>query len=208
MRVARGELGCFEITAAEILALKRAGILPREKMKAQPAPISSRDPLRFSKKSHEQKQHKISIDLRLELEVAREIFRLDLALAAFELERRVQRVIDLFHKHDERTDVAVAQTGAGIVPLELFDQPARIINADVKLILGVPEKCARQLAQFPRRRARQPRQLRATLPIDQAIFQIDSDLGIGSLKQSLDLAEERLVHRQSDGRASSSRLSN
>src|SRR4029453_893100 len=117
-------------------------------------------------------------------------------------------VIDLFDKHDEGSDVAVTQAGARVVLLELVDQPARIINTDVKLIAGLPQKCARQLAQFAGGFPRQNRQLRAALPIDQTIFQINPDLGIGSLKQSLDLAKERLVHKQSDGRASSSRLSN
>jgi len=50
--------------------------------------------------------------------------------------------------------------------------------------------------------------LRTTRPIDQAIFQINPDLRIRPLKQSLDLAKERLVHKLSDGRMSSSRLSN
>ena len=155
-RVMGRELRRLEITAAQILGLKRAGMLRGEKMKAEPAPIGARDLLRFSKKGDEEQQDQISIDARLELEVAREIFRSDLTLPGFELQRGVQRVIDLFHKRDERPDVAIVQTGAGIVPLELFDQPARIINADVELIIGVPEKGAREFAQFPRRRARQP----------------------------------------------------
>ena len=40
------------------------------------------------------------------------------------------------------------------------------------------------------------RQLRATRWIDQAIFEIDSDLRVGALEEPLDLAEERFVHRQ------------
>jgi hypothetical protein len=39
----------------------------------------------------------------------------------------------------------------------LFDQPARIINPDVKLIVGPSQKGAGQLAQFPRGRAGQLR---------------------------------------------------
>ena len=165
-------------------------------MKAQPAPIGPRNLLRLSKESDEEQQDEIGIDPRLELEVAREIFRSDLALPGLELQRGVQRVIDLFHEGDERPDVAIAQAGARIVPLELFDQPARIINADVKLIVRVPQKGAREFAQFPRGRARQPRQLRATAAIDQAIFEVDSDLRVGPFEEPLDLAEERLVHRK------------
>src|ERR1700730_18552915 len=100
-------------------------------MKAEPAPIRPRDLLRFSKKSDEKQQDQISINARLELEVAREIFRSDLTQPHFELQRGVQCVIDLFHKRDERPNVTIAQTEAGIMLLELFDQPARIIDADV-----------------------------------------------------------------------------
>ena len=82
-------------------------------MKAQPAPVGARNLLRFSKKGDKQKQHKIGIDLRLQLEIAREIFAPDLAQAALELQRRVQRVIDLFDKHDQRSDVAVAEPARG-----------------------------------------------------------------------------------------------
>ena len=106
----------------------------------------------------------------------------DLTRSTFELERRVQRVIDLFNKHDQRSDIAVTQAGARIVLLELVDQPARIINADVKLVAGLPQKCARELAQFPRGFPRQHRQLRAARPIDQAIFQIDPDLRVGAFE--------------------------
>src|SRR5712691_8089897 len=124
MGVACGECGRFEITAPQILRLKRAGILRSEKMKAEPAPIRPRDLLRFSKKSDEKQEHQISINARLELEVAREIFRSDLTLPHFELQRGVQRMIDLFHKRDERPNVTIAQSGARVMPLELFDQPA------------------------------------------------------------------------------------
>ncbi len=81
---------------------------------------------------------------------AREVFRSDLTLAGFELQRGVQSMIDFFHKRDERSNVVVAQASARIVPFELFDQPARIINADVELIVGVPQKGAGKFAEFPR----------------------------------------------------------
>ncbi len=163
-------------------------------MKAEPAPICPRDLLGFSKKSHEKQQDQIGIDAGLELEVAGEILRSDLALSGLELQRGVQRMIDLLHKRDERPDVAIAQAGARIVALELFDQPARIVDSDVKLIVGVPQKGARQFAQLPRGRARQPREMRAAAAIDQAILEVDSDLGIGPFEEPLDLAEERFVH--------------
>ena len=68
--------------------------------------------MRFSKESHEQQEHEISIDLRLQLEVACEFFRFDFAPAGLELQRRVQRVIEFLDKDDERTDVRFVQSGA------------------------------------------------------------------------------------------------
>ena len=78
--------------------------------------------------------------------------------------------------------------------LELFDQPAGIIDADVKLIIGVPEEGAREFAQLPRGRARQPRELRATAAIDQTILEVDPDLRVGPFEEALDLAEEGFGH--------------
>src|ERR1043165_8782130 len=90
---------------------------------------------------------------------------------------------------------------------ELFNQPARIINADIELVARAAQKSAREFAQFARRSSGEHRQLRAARPIDQTIFQINSNLRVRSFEQLLDLAEERLVHKQSDGRAPSSKLS-
>ncbi len=177
-------------------------------MEPQPAAVGSRDALRFSKESDKQEEHEISIDLRLQLEIAHKIFRANLARAAFKLKRSMERVIDFFHKHDERTDIMIAQPGARIVPLKLFDQPARVINADVKAIVGATEERARQLAQFTGRFSRQDRQLSTARWIDQAIFEVDPDLRVGPLKQTLDLTEERLVHKSNEPTLSSSRLSN
>src|SRR5256885_3186370 len=98
-------------------------------MKAQPAPIGPRNLLGLAKERDEEKQNQVGIDPGLELEIAGEIFRSDLALAFFELERGVEGVIDFFNECDERSDIAIAQSGARIVPLELFDEPARIIDA-------------------------------------------------------------------------------
>src|SRR5476649_2213825 len=109
-------------------------------MEAQPTPIGARDALRLTKESHEKKQHEVIVDLGLELEVAREIFRRNFTPTALELERGVERVIDFFDEDDERTNVLIAQAGTRIVLFELLDQPARIINADVKLVVGAAEK--------------------------------------------------------------------
>ena len=81
---------------------------------------------------------------------------------------------------------------------QLFDEPARIINADEELIVRGAEKGPGQLTQLDRGSARQFRQLTATPLVDQAFLEIDPDLRIGALKQFLDLAKERFVHSRSD----------
>jgi len=85
MRVAGGELARLQITAAQVCIAKCLGALACEKMKAQPAPVHARNPLGFSKERNKQKQNEIRIDLRLELEITRKIFRSDLTDSAFEL---------------------------------------------------------------------------------------------------------------------------
>src|SRR5438093_3100018 len=148
MRVARSELACFEITSAQVWVAKCLWALPREEMKPQPAPVSFRNALRFSEKRDKQEKDKIGIHLRLELEIARKIFRRDLADPPFELKRSMQRMIEFLDEHNQRPDIAIAQTRARIVLLQLLDQPARIINANVKLVSRSAEERPRQLAQF------------------------------------------------------------
>src|ERR1051325_8060029 len=153
-RVARRQPGRFQIARAQIAIAERSRAISREQMKAQPAAIRARDALRFTKKRDEQEQHEISVNLGLELEIARKIFRADLAGALLKLKRGVQRVIDLFHEGDQRPNIVVVQPGARIVTLELLDQPARIINPDVKPVVGAAQKRACELAQFARRAER------------------------------------------------------
>src|SRR5438270_2431143 len=192
--VTRGQFGRFEIAVAEIEGMEGARIFGGEKVESEPAPIGPRNLLRLPKECDEQQQDEISVDARLELQVPGEIFRGDLAFAFLELERGVKSVVDLLDEGNERPDIAIAQAGAGIVALELFNQPARIINADIKLIVGPAEKSAGEFAQLARIRPGQARKLGATALIDQAIFQVNPDLRVGALKEALDLAEERLVH--------------
>src|SRR5262249_20364622 len=182
MYVARGELARLQITASQVCIAKFLRILAREKMKAQPAPVHAGNTLRLSEERDKQKQNKIGIHLRLQLQVAGKIFGSDLADSVLELKCCMQRMIQFFHEHDQRSDIAIAHAGAWIVLFELLDEPTRIINANVELVSRTPKKCARELAQFTRSPSRQDRQLRATHAIDQAIFQIDSDLRVGPLK--------------------------
>ena len=136
MGIAGCKLAGLEISSAQISIGKSGWTLPLKKMEPQPATIAARDALCFAKESDEQKEHEVSIDLSLELEIADKILGRDFAGAVLELKRGVERMIDLFHERNERTDIVVAQSGARIVALELFDQPARIINTDVKTIVG------------------------------------------------------------------------
>jgi hypothetical protein len=156
--------------------------LPGEKVKAQPAPVSFRNALGLSEKRDEQKQNKIRIYLRLELKVARKIFRHDLADSPFELKRGMQCMIEFLDEYNQRPDIAIAEPCARIVQLQLFDQPARIINPNVKLVSGAAQERARELAQFARGFARQHRQLRAPPPINQTILEIDPNLSVCSLE--------------------------
>ena len=121
MCVARGQLACFQITATQVSIAKRLGALAREKMIAQPAPVHARDSLGLSKECDKQKQNEVSIDLRLELQIARKVFRSDFADPTLELKCRMQRVIQFLHEHDQRPDIAITYACAGIVLFELFN---------------------------------------------------------------------------------------
>lgn len=176
------KLACLEVTAPQVRVAKCLGTLPREKVETQPAAVRRRDALRFSEKRDKQEKNQISVHLRLELKVTRKIFRRDLAHSAFELERGVQRMIQFFNERDQRSDVAIPQPSTRIVLFELVNQPAGIINPDVKLVPGSAQKCARQFAQFPSRCPCKHRQLRAARTINQTIFQIDSDLRVGAFE--------------------------
>src|SRR5439155_22659647 len=73
--VAGGELASFEIAATQIFIAEGIGTLPAEKMKTQPAAIGAGNALGFAKESDEQEEDEISIDLRLELQIAGKFFR-------------------------------------------------------------------------------------------------------------------------------------
>ena len=88
--------------------MKRFRALACEKMKAEPAAVSSRNALGFPKEGYEQKENKVGVDLRLELEIAGKIFRCDFTRAVLELKCGVERVIDLFNEGNKRADVAIA----------------------------------------------------------------------------------------------------
>jgi hypothetical protein len=87
-------------------------------------------------------------------------------------------MIQFFNKRDQRSDIPVPQSRTRIVLFELFNQPAGIINADVKLVTSTPQKRARKFAQFAGRCPCEHRQLRGARPINETIFQIDSDVRV------------------------------
>src|ERR1043166_8164334 len=103
-------------------------------MKAQPAAVSARDFLPLAKERHEEQQHEIGVHLGLEFEVAREVFAVDLAHTGLEFERGVQGVVDFLDENNERTDVFVCSTRTAAPCFYLLDEPARIVDADEKLI--------------------------------------------------------------------------
>src|SRR5205814_1123260 len=140
--VAGRKLARLEVTATQVCVAKCLGALPGEKVKTQPAAVGRRDALRFPEKGDEQQQNQVSVHLRLKLKVARKIFRRDLALSAFELERGVQRMIEFFNKRDQRSDIPIPQPRTRIRLFELTKQPAGIINADRELVSGTPQKRA------------------------------------------------------------------
>src|SRR5215471_5574013 len=126
MRVACRELAGLQITATQVCITKCFGALACEKMKTQPAPVHVRNSLGFSKKRDKQKQNEIGVDLRLKLQIARKIFRSDLADSTFELKRRMQGMIQFLNEHDQRANIAITNACARIVLLQLFNEPARI----------------------------------------------------------------------------------
>src|SRR6476620_28118 len=85
-RVLPAEFRGFEIAPAQI----RVGIWLRmalgEEMETKPAPVGARDFLCLAKESDKEQQHEVSIDLRLELEIAGEIFAFDFPETALEIE--------------------------------------------------------------------------------------------------------------------------
>ena len=204
--VAGGKLASFEIAAAQIFIAEGIGTLPAEEMKTQPSAIGAGNALGFAKESNEQEEDEISIDLRLQLQIAGEFFRGDPALAVFKLKRGMKSVIQFLDENDEGANVKIAQAAPGIVAFELINEPARIIDPDIELIAGVAEESARDLIQFAGRGASQFAEMNGTGPINDAIFEINTDLGVSALEQALDLAEERFVHTN-DGRSPSSKLS-
>src|ERR1044072_274810 len=143
--VARRELAGLEIAGTQICIAKCLRALTREEVKTQTAPVHARTSLRFSKERDKQKENKIGIDLRLELQIACKIFGGNLADSALELKCRMQCMVEFLHERDERADIAIAHACPGIVLFELLNEPARIVNADVKLIARAPQKCAGEL---------------------------------------------------------------
>src|SRR5207249_11285449 len=132
--------------------------------------------------------------------------RRDPTLAGFKLKRGMKSVIQFLYENDEGANVKIAQSAPGIVAFELINEPTRIIEPDIELIAGVAEESTRDLIQFAGRGASQFAEMNGTSSINDAIFQINPDLGIGTFEQALDLAEESFVHTN-DGRSPSSKLS-
>ena len=85
------------------------------------------------------------------LKIAREFFGGDAALTVIKLKRGMQCVVQFLNENNEGANIRIAQAAARIVAFQLIDEPARIVNSDVKLITGVAEKSARHFIQLARR---------------------------------------------------------
>ena len=118
----------------------------------------------------------------------------------------MERMIQFLNENDEGANIGIAQSAARVMAFKLIDEPARIVDPDIKLIAGVAEESARDLVQFAGRSASQFAEVNGTGPINDAIFEINPDLSVGPFKQALDLAEECFVHTNV-GRSPSSKLS-
>jgi hypothetical protein len=197
-RVVRGEFGGFEIPGADGVALVGLRLIAFEEMEAQPASIGAGNALRFAEEGDEEQQHEIGIDPGLKLQVAREVLAREIAFAAAKGQCGVQSMIDFFYKGDEVADVRVAESAARIVVFELFDQPARVVDPDEKIVATVPEKRARQFTQFTSLGSGEGRELAAAIAADEAILQGNPAAGVGALEETGDLGEER-AHRRRKG---------
>jgi hypothetical protein len=191
-RVALREARRLRITGAKLRVAVGTRIPRLEEVKAQPAPVEPRHRPRLAEEGHEQREHEPRIHARLQLEIARVGLVAAGCVTALELQRRVQRMVDLLHEGDELADVVFAQPRPGIVLLELLDEPLRIVNANAKSPVRRAQECPRRLAQLHRLRAGQRRELPTAAGIDETILEIDPHARIRALEESLDLAEERL----------------
>ena len=75
---------------------------------------------------------------------------------------------------------------------EPLDEPARVVDADEKIVAAVAEEGPRDFAQFPRLRPCEPRELPATLAADEAVLQRHAGRGVGALEEACDVGEERV----------------
>src|SRR5258705_3031708 len=101
-------------------------------MKSQPPAVRAGDLSGTAKKSDEKQQHKIGVHLGLQFEIACVVLVAVWRLSALELESGMQSVVDLLDKGYEGLDVGIAQAGTRIVSFEVFDQPARIVDANAQ----------------------------------------------------------------------------
>src|SRR5262245_32492731 len=144
-------------------------------MKPQPPPVRPRNTLGSTEESDKEQEDEIRVDLRLEFQVSNEILAREVLDPALKGERGVQGMIDFFHKGNQLPDIGIAQTAPRVVPLQLLNQPVRVINADVQVAIHAPQEGSRQFTQFTRRCPGESRELPATRSVNEAILQVDAD---------------------------------
>ena len=162
-----------------------------EHVEPQPPSVRAGNPSGTAKKSDEKEQDKIGVDLGLQFEIARVVLVAVWRLSSLELEGGMQSMVDFLDEGYEVLDIGVAQAGTRIMLLDLFNEPARIINANALASVCCTQEGPRKHAQLRRLRPGESGKVPAPPAIDKALFQIHAHARIGALEQSLNFAEER-----------------
>lgn len=196
--VAFGEGTCFEVATTEIVIGVSVGILSGKEMEAEPAPIHRGYFLGFAEEPDEEEEDEIGIDRGLEFEIAGVVFAGDLIDAALELEGGVEGMIDFFDEGDQREDIGIAKSFSGVMAFQLIDQPAGVVDADMELAVGFAEESAGEFAEFAGGGSGGASELARALGVDEAVFEVDPDLGVGPFEKLLDFAEKRGAHERKD----------
>ena len=100
-------------------------------------------------------------------------------------------MIDLLDEGYQDFDVGIAEAATRVVTLKLFDEPARVVNADAQTPIRLPQKGSSEHAQLGGLRSGKRRQLAAPPAVDEAVLEVDSHARISPLEQPLNLAEQR-----------------
>jgi hypothetical protein len=194
--VAFGEGTGFEVATTEIVIGVSVGILSGKEMEAEPAPIHRGYFLGFAEEPDEEEEDEIGIDRGLEFEITSVVFAGDLIDPALELEGGVEGMIDFFDEGDQGKDIGIAKSFSGVMAFQLIDQPAGVVDADMELAVGPAEESAGEFTEFAGGGPGGATELARALRVDEAVFEVDPDLGVGPFEKLLNLAEKSGVHER------------